>query len=208
MNRAAFLFLFLIPSFSHCSEEEQGLIKLDTVNIESVGSQINEPIRNSAFSQLEGPGRSRKIIKRVLYLSTILMLGGMVSDAFSGPLFSLNPVKPVAFALPLNVTHSINEYECSSYPCFCHTWDSANLCICCSEVVFPEQNEEYEKCLDFIYAHPEEKIGGVTIRQCKERVSTNYSKLASTLVSMLSRPISVLLTCITYNHAKYWMDKI
>ena len=158
MNKAAFLFLILIPSILHCSEEEQGLIDLkdqSSIEIPIVLNQDNRPVTK----------KSKKMAKRTLFLAFVPLVIGVCIDIHTAETYSTE-FRQVATAFPLNATDAqLAEASCQSYRCFC---DYGTECVCCSNVFFPDYDKGMDSCQELLDNPEDEQYPGVFIKRCEE----------------------------------------
>ena len=207
MNKAAFLFLILIPSILHCSEDES-LIELDTVDTESVESQkkiesnLNDAFENYLILNDEsishGSHRSneptRPHLSKTFCLMTFLVIPftvGLCMDNMQIAFLSNPQTAYELTAHPWNTTgFTIGE----AGECCCGGRLGLALCTCCKEdfgVTEPDDN-----CFNLI-----ERDGCVlTVRQEKKVVSDVPKYLGPTSIAtrIIGACSSLLLApCIT-----------
>ena len=197
MNRAAFLFLVLIPSILHCSEEKQGLI--DLTNKSSIEIPIVHNQHNSMVTK-----KSKKVATRALFLALVPLAIGAGIDGYNSQFYSTE-FRQVATAFPLNATNAqLQQSSCQSYRCFCRQNDSN--CICCSEVLFPLDNDAgAEECKSLLFAPEnfdyENGNYGVWIKRCKEeeKVTNKIPSMIISLASAVCRVVTTSLAQVIYN---------
>ena len=164
MNKAAFLFLIMIPSLSLCmEEEEEGLIELTNQSSTKSHTVHNQ---SNGFTK-----RSKKIATCALCSALLLFSIGLGTDAFT---IDSNSSQVVITALSNATLEEQTSATCRARKCFCHSVP----CFCCSIILFPDDNDAI-KCENLVKSSEDKSV---FIKRCKE----NIAKKTPTILGWVS----------------------